>query len=316
MKIVTNSTETAERLLGGHCKPHWSRSRAIELQEDRLNEALFGSADVWRSDSTAFGQGRAEYWQQVMIVEAAPRSQYDALVELGRSGVEIPDGLICLAGQGDGFHGFKGRSWASPPGNVYLSAHLAPNRKIVDFGIGFLMLAAVSVIEALDAADGLRQRAMIKWVNDILIEGAKVCGVLANCSSQGERVTGAVLGIGLNVLATPVVEPTPYVPTVASLSDFCERPHDTLLPDTIRNLIDALGRNYQVLLEHGCRPLFEKYYARSLVLGREAAIHEDTPEGDGKILARGKVTGMSPQLGLVIEGRDKPVSSGRLVLKS
>jgi BirA family biotin operon repressor/biotin-[acetyl-CoA-carboxylase] ligase len=316
MKISTNSVKTVERLFGQCDKRIWNKSRVLTEDEAAIGAALFGSSEVLSTIGTASDDDGDGLWQGAMIVEAAPRSQYDTLIELGRSGVALPDGLICLAGRGDGFHGFKGRSWASPPGNIYLSAHLAPNRKIVNFGAGFLMLAAVSVIEALDAVEILNRRAMIKWVNDILIDGAKICGVLASTSTQGERVTGAVIGIGLNVMTTPEVPPTRFVPRVASLRDFCDRPDDTLLSAALRQLIIALEKNYRLLLSDGCDPLFEKYHARSMVLGHEVAIHEDSTDDDGKLIVQGKVMGMNERLELDIAGRDGLVSSGRLVLKA
>ncbi len=249
----------------------------------------------------------APLWEHLLAVETAPRSQFDLLVELVREGRLPPRALVCVAGEGRGFHGMRNRPWVAPAGNLYLSAHLAPECPVDRAGVAFTVLAAVSVLEAVDALPGVEGRAGIKWVNDILIEGAKVCGVIAHTQMEGDRVGRVVLGIGLNVETAPEVAPTPQVPRAACLADFVPcRQSDLLGP-----LLDVLARNYEELLEEGFDGLLDRYRRRSLALGREVAVSSE----EGGITARGRVTAIGPHLELHLNGRDRPVHRGRLILE-
>jgi biotin-[acetyl-CoA-carboxylase] ligase BirA-like protein len=254
-------------------------------------------------------------WKHLFFVEHAPRSHYDLLIELARRGSMLPDGVLCLAGSGDNFHGFKDRPWSACPGNVHLSAYLAPARPIAQYGVGFTILAAVSVIDAIDSIPGLKTRAGIKWVNDILIKGSKVCGVVAYTQTVNGTVGAAVIGIGLNVETKPSVEPTPFVPRVASLRDFASDPSAITQGLAFDRLIRALDGNYRLLLEGENRTLLDRYRERALILGRKVSIRLDEAGFESEIIAAGRVRGIGENLELYLEGVSKPVWKGRLVLE-
>jgi BirA family biotin operon repressor/biotin-[acetyl-CoA-carboxylase] ligase len=276
----------------------------------RLCQHLFGTGGVLQSAvETGF------CWRHLFVVEFAARSQFDLLVELSRDRGAVPDGTVCLAATGREFHGFKNRSWSALRGNLHLSMYVAPARRIENFATAFTVLAAVSVVEAIDCVRGLRNRAGIKWVNDILIEGAKVSGVLAYTQRMKEAVKGAVLGIGLNVETAPRVEPTPFVPAAASLRDFVPEAESCNQELVFGGLLRALDRNYRLLLGGGYRQLLERYRQRSLVVGRAVKICSEDSDATRRVIAAGRVTGMGDNLELFLEGLNRPISMGRLVLE-
>ena len=254
-------------------------------------------------------------WQYLFLVGHAPRSQYDLLIELARGGAALPDGVLCLAGSGDNFHGFKDRPWSACRGNLHLSAYLAPARPIAQYGVGFTILAAVSAIDAVDSIPGFSGRAGIKWVNDILIEGAKVCGVVAYTQTADGTVSAAVIGVGLNVETRPSVEATVFVPRVAALRDFASDPSAITQGLAFGRLIRALDRNYRLLLEGKYRFLFDRYRERSLILGRKVSIRSDEAGFESEIVATGRVRDIGENLELLLEGVSQPVWRGRLVLE-
>jgi BirA family biotin operon repressor/biotin-[acetyl-CoA-carboxylase] ligase len=190
---------------------------------------------------------------------------------------------------------------------------LAPRRSIHRFGIAFTVLAALSVAEAVAEIPGLTQTPRIKWVNDILLDGAKIGGVLAYTQSQGDTVASAVLGIGLNVETTPEVEPTPFVPRVASVRDFL-REGAGLQRRVLGNLLGALNRNYESLLNDGISPLLERYRERSLVLGEEVTVCTEISDRSLQVVAQGRVVGLGENLELLLEDHPHPISGGRLAI--
>ena len=59
------------------------------------------------------------------------------------------------------------------------------------------MLASLAVVHSIEAVTGLKPQ--IKWPNDVLINGKKVCGILTETQVREERVIYAIVGIGINV---------------------------------------------------------------------------------------------------------------------
>lgn len=309
MIIFTDDPDCAELFLTGK-KPSWEKGVTSDNPGiSALAGRLFGKSKVYRA--TTWTESN---WGFLLIAQSAPESQYDILIDLCRKNVPIPHGTICLAGEGLKFHGFKGRSWDSPKGNIYLSAHFAPKAKIENYGPGFMVLAANSVIDAIDEIAGLANRSGIKWVNDIFIDDAKVCGVLAHTLAEDHIVTNAVIGIGLNVETTPNPKPTIFVPRAASLNDFA--------PDSkffTKNLLfellsKSIYKNYLILKNGDYQKLIDRYRQRSVIIGREVAIYEDLAGPEMRMIANGTVKEIGDNLELYIEGFKEPFSRGRLAL--
>jgi BirA family transcriptional regulator, biotin operon repressor / biotin---[acetyl-CoA-carboxylase] ligase len=254
------------------------------------------------------------FWRHAVVSRHSSGSQYERLIGLVRQGASVPHGLACVARTGSGFQGFRGRSWQGCAGNLHLTVHLAPGCAIRRFESVFLALAAVSVVDAIDEVPGLRGRAGIKWVNDVLIAGAKVAGVLAHTQTRGATVGSVVLGIGINVETRPEVAPTPFVPRAASLRDHAPEPASVGLREVLSGVLRSLERNFRLLLSDGYHPLVERYRARSVVIDEEVEISADEADGVPRILRSGRVERIGDGLELWLAGQRDPVVGGRLIL--
>jgi BirA family biotin operon repressor/biotin-[acetyl-CoA-carboxylase] ligase len=236
------------------------------------------------------------------------------MIELARGRRRLPDRLACIAGSGDGFHGFKGRPWSAAPGNLHATFHLTPNKTVERFDTAFTVLAALAVVDAVDAVPGLSGRARIKWVNDVLVDDAKVAGILSYTQTRNQTVSDAVLGIGLNVETAPRVERTLFVPSVAALRDVAGATAPVTQRGVLHHLLDAVGRNYRTVLDGGYGALLERYRDRSCIVGSRVAVCEEGSEDDPEVLIQGRVAALGEGLELYFEGREEPVSRGRLML--
>jgi len=110
------------------------------------------------------------------------------------------EGTVVIAESQTGGKGRLGRTWISPPGNLYLSVILRPDIPLHKAPCITLM-GAVSVAVAIRTACGVE--AGIKWPNDILVAGKKVCGLLTEMSAEQDRIRHIVLGIGVDVNMDP-----------------------------------------------------------------------------------------------------------------
>ena len=113
-----------------------------------------------------------------------------------------PEGLAAIAASQTAGKGRRGRSFYSPSGTgLYLSLLLRPHTLPSKQTVKVTTLAAMAACEAIEAISD--RKAMIKWVNDIFIDGRKVSGILTEASFSLESDTAeyVVLGIGFNITA-------------------------------------------------------------------------------------------------------------------
>jgi len=92
----------------------------------------------------------------------------------------------------------------APPGNLSLSVLLRPATPAAESGI-FSLLAGVAVAAAIQAALPAGTAAMLKWPNDVLLDGAKCAGVLIDAAPTGTGLDWLVIGIGVNLAAAPAI---------------------------------------------------------------------------------------------------------------
>ena len=119
-----------------------------------------------------------------------------------RAGWPLPgarEGTVVWAREQTGGRGRRGRVWASPRGNLYSSTILRPDCPAARAAeLGFA--AGLAVADLVPAGREVR----LKWPNDVLVDGGKVAGILAESSvGEGGRVDHVVLGIGVNVGFAP-----------------------------------------------------------------------------------------------------------------
>jgi BirA family transcriptional regulator, biotin operon repressor / biotin---[acetyl-CoA-carboxylase] ligase len=159
-----------------------------------------------------------------------------------------PHGTLVTAGAQTAGRGRQGRTWSAPPGRALLMSLVlrAPDRMLP-------LAAAVAVAEAAG------RDAAIKWPNDVLLDGRKVAGILAEARPQDGW---AVLGIGLNVAVRPEDLPTDLRATAGTLG---LEPRDVEV--VLARLLAALER----ALALRTPALLDAWRARDALLGREVA---------------------------------------------
>jgi len=122
-------------------------------------------------------------------------STNDAAKEMAASGA--PEGTCVLAGEQTAGRGRLGRSWSSPSGEgLYLSVIVRPAIRAAQSTV-LTLAAAVAVGETLEL--GFQVPADIKWPNDVMASGRKICGILVESAIEGDRLQYAVIGIGVNI---------------------------------------------------------------------------------------------------------------------
>jgi biotin-[acetyl-CoA-carboxylase] ligase BirA-like protein len=317
MLLLTNCPQETIDFLPAELSFEPQRIETLDPSTQRVWEALGGSPRLWTQVvPTAAG---SRFWTRAFLLAEAGRSQFDVMRELLAGGLPLAGPVACLAFTGRGFHGHRGRSWQATLGNLHLTLALAPAVAADRLGLGLTMLPAVAAVDVLNRL-GLRIKPRIKWVNDVVVSGRKVGGVLTAAQTQGNRLGFAVLGIGINLAVVPPVRPTPFVPAVGSLWE-CVGQDKPSLAQLFWDLLATLRERYLDLVSRGPDPLFRAYQGHSLVLGRRVRIWEEglVDDCDPSVwpdpVAVGIVEALRPDLSLILRGRQEPIVKGRLALE-
>ena len=108
-----------------------------------------------------------------------------------------PDGTLVVALEQSAGKGRRGRSWVSAPGGgIWMSLLLRPEFMPENASM-LTLLAAMAVQTGIRQAAGIEGQ--IKWPNDVVLDGKKVCGILTEMSTEMECIRYVVIGIGINV---------------------------------------------------------------------------------------------------------------------
>lgn len=301
--VETTARSFAEALLGQ--SPTWD-STVHSVIPDELRTAAFGDEPTERA---AIVSGIRSL-THIVVVDEAPRSHMDAVIELLEDGVNVASGTVLVANRGTGFHGHHGRPWATLPGNLHLVAYFRPDIPLDRPSVALTALPATVVLNAADRLPGLAGKAGLRWMNDVVIEGTKVAGVLCFTQLQGQQLVGLVVGIGVNVESTPRVEPTPFVPRVAALREFSD---SVTLRETFAQVCLGLDEAVACLIDGKTDRLVEMYRRRSTVVGKNVEVWPDvTGSVRDEDVVRGRIATIGASLELVLEPGSREVTSGRL----
>jgi BirA family transcriptional regulator, biotin operon repressor / biotin---[acetyl-CoA-carboxylase] ligase len=176
-------------------------------------------------------------------------STNDRARELAAAGA--PHGTLVTAGEQAAGRGRQGRTWSAPPGRALLASLVLRD----DGGAFDLLPLAAGVAVARVAGDA----AAIKWPNDVLVDGRKVAGILA----EGRPQDGwAVLGVGLNVAIDVAELPGELHATAGTLG---------LAPADLEPTLERLLRELEEVLALDATALLDAYRERDGLRGRDVA---------------------------------------------
>ena len=198
--------------------------------------------------------------------------------------------------------GRRGRAWISPPGrNLMFSVALRPRIAAADAW----QLALATALAARGACAALAPVAL-KWPNDLVSDdGAKLGGVLLETTIDGNELTAAVIGIGINVNWPRAEMPPQIAADATSLRELAGAPIDRA--DLLSRLLDALDEELSAA-EGGTSPV-ARYREVCATLGTEVAVET----ADGRV--EGRATAIDDAGALVVDTEGGPVAlaSGEIV---
>lgn len=190
------------------------------------------------------------------------------------------EGLVIWADSQNAGKGRRGRSWDSPAGtNLYFSILLRP--KIQPEKAPMLTLVmAYAVAKAVKSCTGLA--AQIKWPNDLVLSGKKICGILTEMYLTGTDIDYIVIGTGINVNVTEFSEEL----CMKATSLYLETGREIYRKVLLEEILSIFREQYQKFLEIQDLSFFQEEYNQILInKNREVMVLE--PENEYRGMALG-----------------------------
>ncbi|MFA7468583.1 MAG: biotin--[acetyl-CoA-carboxylase] ligase [Desulfotomaculaceae bacterium] len=266
------SGETLCREMGVSRTAVWKHIRS--LREDgyhiearsNLGYRLLQAPDIPLPGEIAAGLLTVVMGQRIEYLPELP-STNDAARKLARAG--CPEGTVVVTESQTGGKGRMGRPWFSPRGKgLWFTIVLRPPVNPAQTP-QVTMVAAVAVAETIREHTGVE--ADIKWPNDILVHGKKLCGILVELNAEMDRVNFMVVGMGLNV-NVPRSEFPPEISNIATSLQAESGRHIPRVP-LLRALLKSFEDWYRLWLDEGFAPILSKWRELCVTLDCPVTVH-------------------------------------------
>ena len=225
-----------------------------------------------------YGRGENRYEPEVT-------STNTVLKEMALAGA--PDGSVCVADCQTAGKGRLGRAWSAPAGKgLWVSTLLRPNLTPEQAPL-ITLCAALAMREAVELVAELP--AVIKWPNDLVYQGRKLCGILLELSADPDRIEYVVIGTGLNVREGAY--PPELAERAAAIEEFTTPP---LRRDLLTRYLAALETYVGLVEQRGIEGILEAYTAHCVTLGARVQVSgavnltgtAETIDGTGALMVR------------------------------
>ncbi len=191
-----------------------------------------------------------------------------------------PHGTVAVADKQNAGRGRRGRVWQSPAGkDIYFTLLLRPDFA-PDKASGLTLVMALSVAQAVEAFCGLAVG--IKWPNDIVVNGRKICGILTEMNVEPGYIQYVVIGAGINVNLAQFPEEISKTATSLFLESRTQWPRAELL----QNVLKRFEYNYEVFLQTQDLTGIRTEYMKHLV-NVDKQVRVLDPGGEFEGIARG-----------------------------
>ncbi len=208
---------------------------------------------------------------------------------------DLPEGLVINATNQSCGRGRYGRKWEGANGNLYLSFLIKPKCNINEIG-------QISLLSGLAASKAIRSlvhnKVILKWPNDILIEGKKCCGILINKENDY-----LIIGMGVNIKSAPL-DTACFLQAYSSANITAQNFMDKLL--------SCFSDYYERWQLSGFSDLRDEWLCSTYDKGQKVSVKI----GEEKITGSFEAIDMSGNLILICDstGHEKKVTSGEVFL--
>lgn len=227
------------------------------------------------------------------------------LQELAKQGAT--HGTVVVAGHQTAGKGRRGRTWESPKGdNIYMSLLLRPQMEASK-------AAMLTLVMAYSVAKVLQKLGYhyigIKWPNDLVLSGKKVCGILTEMQTKNSQIDYVVVGVGVNVHMSHIPEALKEKATSLYLEDG----RRWNCSELIQEIIEVFFVQYELFLEHGDLSFLQTEY-NDILVNRDGDVCVLEPGNEYTARALG-IDSMGKLLVQREDGKEEKVFAGEVSVR-
>lgn len=186
------------------------------------------------------------------------------------------EGTVVVSDVQTSGRGRKSRTWDSPLGGLWFSIILYPHIP-PQHGMLLTMASSVAVVKAIN--DVCNISPIIKWPNDLLLNGKKVCGILTELDAEMDSINYSVIGIGINVNNSINND---LVDIAASLRD--ETGSDISRVELLVSILQYFDELYQMILEGKFSHIRDLWYSLANIIGKTVQVQGEREEIIGEVI--------------------------------
>jgi len=201
----------------------------------------------------------------------------------------VDEGTVVIAESQTGGRGRMGRKWISPEGGIWLSVILKPKMQPLH-APRITLLAGVAAAKTIR---GYGLSAKIKWPNDVLINGKKVCGILTEIGAEMDSIQYVVVGVGIDANVDTETFPEEFRDSSTSLKN--ELGFDINRVEFVQRLLSELETLYMKFQKEGFSSILEEWRNMSATIGEWVKITTQSR------IMYGEVIGVDSEGALVLE---------------
>jgi BirA family transcriptional regulator, biotin operon repressor / biotin---[acetyl-CoA-carboxylase] ligase len=246
------------------------------------------------------------------VVLAQTHSTNDDAKAGARAGA--PSGSVWIADAQHAGRGRQGRAWLSRAGEALLCSVLIRVSVAPQDLPRMTIACGLAVCDVASAVTG-RADIQLKWPNDVVCDGRKIAGILAESTIRGGQVDAVVVGIGLNVFTREFPADIADVATSLALLRTAEAAAPLCRAKLLVAVLDALARYVPLALARGLGPFQAKLEQLDALRGK--AVHRAPAAGDAELTATGSTTTGITTTGITTSGIAAGIDGdGRLLVRT
>ena len=188
----------------------------------------------------------------------------------------IEEGTVVIADIQTRGRGRKNRKWSSPEGGLWFSILVYPNIS-PQHGMLITMASSIAVAQGINDITALIPE--IKWPNDLLINGKKVCGILTELEFKRKQMIYAIVGIGINV-NNPLDEDLRDIATTLKQ----EVGNRVSKSELLKSILEKYDKNYNKVISQDYNFIRDSWLSYSKIIGKRIQVK------DNKIVETGFVS--------------------------
>lgn len=222
---------------------------------------------------------------------------------------EDSNGLVIVSEKQTNAKGRSGKPWESPLGGVWLSIILTPS--ITQNKIPIITLSTGLAVEKTFERLGI-ENAEIKWPNDVLINGKKVCGILTEAIAKFNTIERVIVGVGIDVNLNVEDLPEDLQDGTDSLKSIVGKEFDE--NEVIKIFLEEFEKIYKVILDEDYEKVLKEWRKYSYSIGKNVEIRPPFSKSYDAY-----VVGIDSEGILIVEKTDgtlEKVISGECIIKN